>query len=155
VRTRFSVAPTGWGSPLVGEATWDFGDGSSARGNEVSHVYANVGTYEVRVSATAAGGVSATTRTITIGKPTLANVTRPVVAGVAHVGRALECKPGVWKGTEPIAYTFSWLRSGMSIAHGRRYRVRAADRGALLACRVKATNGPKTAVAVSRAVRVS
>jgi hypothetical protein len=31
---------------------------------------------------------------------------------------------------------------------------RKRDSGTLLACRVKATNGPKTAVALSRSVRV-
>jgi hypothetical protein len=66
----------------------------------------------------------------------------------------LVCDRGGWNGTEPIVYSYAWLRGGRAVAHGTRYRIRAADSGALLACRVKATNGPKTAVANSRGVRV-
>jgi hypothetical protein len=63
------------------------------------------------------------------------------------------CNRGLWAGTEPITYSYRWLRNGRAVAVGPRYRVRRADAGALLACRVKVTNGPKTVVAVSRAVR--
>jgi PKD repeat protein len=154
VATRFSVSPVPWGAPLVGQTQWEFGDGTTAIGNDVRHVYAREGTYEVRVSAFAADGASTETRTITIGKPTLANARRPVVQGVPHVGRVVKCERSRWNGTEPITYSVTWLRNGVSAARGDRFRIRAADRGTQLACRVKATNGPKTAVAVSRSVRV-
>ncbi len=86
-------------------------------------------------------------------EPTLANTRRPAVRGVARVGHVLRCDRGAWTGTEPIAYVLSWLRNGKAAARESRFRVRRADVGVLLACRVRATNGPKTAVAVSKSVR--
>jgi hypothetical protein len=154
IATRFSVTPVPWAASLVGATRWDFGDGSSATGNHVRHVYARVGTYEVQLTASAADGASTVTRTITIGKPTLVNAKRPAIRGVVRVGRVVQCDRGSWQGTEPIVYTYRWLRNGAAIARGRRYRIRALDGDAMLACRVKATNGPRTVVAVSRSVRV-
>jgi len=50
--------------------SWNFGDTTTATGNEVSHVYANPGTYVVRLTATNAAGVSDTaTQNITITAP--------------------------------------------------------------------------------------
>jgi hypothetical protein len=86
-------------------------------------------------------------------EPTLANTRRPAVRGVSRVGHVLRCDRGTWTGTEPIASALSWLRNGRAIARASRYRIRRADAGALLACRVRATNGPKTTVAVSKSVR--
>jgi hypothetical protein len=154
VATRFSVTPMPWAAPLVGETRWDFDDGSSATGSKLRHVYSKEGTYEVRVTASATDGSSTEVRRITIAKATLANRKRPSISGVVRVGHVVQCDRGSWAGTEPIAYTYAWLRHGAALARGVRYRIRKADAGALLACRVKATNGPKTVVAVSRIVRV-
>lgn len=47
--------------------SWDFGDGASAGGADVSHAYATAGTKTVTVTATdAAGNATSTTRTITV-----------------------------------------------------------------------------------------
>jgi hypothetical protein len=86
-------------------------------------------------------------------EPTLTNTRRPAVRGVARVGHVLHCDRGTWAGTQPIGYSLGWLRNGKAIARAARYRVRRADVGDLLACRVRATNGPQTAVAVSKSVR--
>jgi PKD domain len=154
VRARFSVLPLPWGASLVGPTKWEFGDGTSATGNDARHVYTREGRYVVTVSASAADGVSTETGTITIGKPTLANDRRPRIRGLVRVGHTVSCDHGKWSGTEPISYSYGWLRNGDTVGRAEHYRIRKADSGALLACRVKATNGPKTAVAVSRSVRV-
>jgi hypothetical protein len=86
--------------------------------------------------------------------PTLENTRRPAIRGRARVGRTVVCNRGEWTGTVPISYAYSWLRNGATVARGSRYRVRLTDAGASLACRVKATNGPNTLVALSRSVRV-
>lgn len=65
----FSVSPAAlW--PVT--TTWDFGDGSTAKGNAVSHTYAKGGTYRVTVTATDAPGHSASASgEIAVGAGTL------------------------------------------------------------------------------------
>jgi hypothetical protein len=68
-RLRFRVHPAGWGAPLVGKATWDFGDGSSRRGNAVNHAYRKPGLYTVTVTQRDATGRDSTAdATIRIGR---------------------------------------------------------------------------------------
>jgi hypothetical protein len=86
--------------------------------------------------------------------PTLANTRRPAIRGRPRVGRTLTCTRGDWAGTIPIGYAFTWLRNGRVRARGVTYRVRSADSGTQLACRVAATNVARTAVATSPTVRV-
>ena len=50
VPVSFSVSPFDVWSALAGEATWSFGDGAEATGNQVSHTYAE-GSYVVTVRA--------------------------------------------------------------------------------------------------------
>jgi len=50
------VAPFDVWSSLAGPPRWSFGDGGTARGTAVTHKYANVGSYTVRVSAADAVG---------------------------------------------------------------------------------------------------
>jgi PKD repeat protein len=157
VAVRFHVTPAPWGSALVGEAAWGFGDGASARGRRVAHTYRRTGTYTVSVTQSdAAGGTSTATATIVVGTATLANTRRPTVAGTARAGATLTCPSGSWSGAQPIRLRYAWLRGGkaMAGATGRRYRVRTRDGGSLLACRVTATNGARTRAATSRPVRV-
>jgi hypothetical protein len=153
--TRFRVTPSPWGSPLVGEPDWDFGDGGSARGASVVHTYRRTGTYTVTVvQSDAAGRNSGSTATIIVGRATLANRSRPVIAGAPRVGATLRCRPGSWTGSQPIRFRYAWLRGGRPIGAGPRYRARSHDAGALLSCRVTATNGPLTRAATSRPVRI-
>jgi hypothetical protein len=157
VTSRFRVTPAPWGSPVVGEPSWDFGDGSSARGPHVAHTYRRTGTFTVAVTQADAGGRSSrATATIVVGRPTLANRRLPAVAGRPRVGATLTCLPGSWNGSQPIRFRYAWLRDRAPIAGaaGRRYHVRVADAGALLSCRVTATNGALTVKATSRPVRV-
>jgi hypothetical protein len=155
VQARFAVAPAPWGSPVVGEPIWDFGDGVSGRGNTVAHTYRRPGSYTVAVSQSdATGAVSRSTATIAVTRATLSNRRAPAVAGTPRVGAALTCRPGSWTGSQPIRFRYAWLRGGARIGSTALYHVRPRDAGALLACRVTATNGARTVAATSRPVRV-
>ncbi|MCF1191434.1 PKD domain-containing protein [Mangrovimonas sp. AS39] len=44
------------GDRTISSVKWNFGDGSTGTGNEVSHTYATTGTYEVKVSITVTEG---------------------------------------------------------------------------------------------------
>jgi hypothetical protein len=90
-------------------------------------------------------------------QPTLDNTQRPTIRGRARVGRTVVCNRGLWAGTVPIRYGYGWLRNSrlMQSAHGLRYRIRRADAGARLACRITATNPARTMVVTSPPVRVS
>jgi hypothetical protein len=89
-------------------------------------------------------------------QPTLANTRRPAITGTPRAGRTLVCNRGGWEGTRPISYAYVWRRNGATVHGARRpsYRVRRRDVGALLACRVTATNPARTLAATSRRVRV-
>jgi hypothetical protein len=155
VTTRFRVTPAPWGSPLVGEPAWDFGDGTTSAGKSVAHVYRRTGRYTVAVTQSdAAGGSSRSTAEIVVVRATLANRRRPTITGRPHVGSMLTCAPGSWSGSQPIRFRYAWLRGGRPIGAGPRYRARSHDAGALLSCRVTATNGPLTRAATSRPVRI-
>lgn len=155
VKARFRVTPAAWGSPLVGEPAWDFGDGATAQGANVVHSYRRTGTYTVAVmQSDASGRTSRSTTTIVVGRATLANRSRPVIAGTPRVGATLTCLPGSWTGSQPIRFRYAWLRGRRPIGAGPRYRARSRDAGALLSCRVTATNGPRTLTATSRPVRI-
>lgn len=56
--------------------SWDFGDNGTSTDVSPSHVYANGGTYTVRLTATGAGGSNTVTKTINIlNRPTSAKIT--------------------------------------------------------------------------------
>lgn len=144
-----------WASPLAGVPHWSFGDGASADGATVSHVYATPGSYTVSVTqADSAGGTSSATRTIAVAAPTLANTARPSIRGRPHVGATLTCRPGSWAGTAPIRYAYAWLRDGRRVSTGPRRRLVLRDAGTLVACRVRATNPAGSIEARSRPLRI-
>jgi hypothetical protein len=89
-------------------------------------------------------------------QPTLANTRRPAITGSPRVGRTLVCNRGAWDGTVPISYAYAWRRNGAAVRGATRpsYRVRRRDAGALLMCRVTATNPARILAATSRPVRV-
>jgi heat shock protein HslJ len=51
------------GSSPIASYAWDFGDGTTAQGAVVSHVYGQPGTYQVNLTVTGEDGVSGTTST--------------------------------------------------------------------------------------------
>ena len=56
----FSVTPRAWAAPLSGAAVWRFGDGKSATGARVTHVYGSAGTFTVSLSQRDASGATST-----------------------------------------------------------------------------------------------
>jgi len=142
-RVRLSVQPVPWAALLAGEPRWRFGDGSFATGARVAHAYARTGRYRVSVSqGDAAGGESTATATITVTGARIRNRRPPSIRGTPRVGKTLTCLRGIWSGSPPIRYTYSWRRNGRSIpgATQRRYRLERLDAGSLIACEVEATN---------------
>ena len=84
------------------------------------------------------------------------NSLRPRVVGQARVARELTCRRGSWSGTPPLAFAYRWL-SGVRViprAATATFRPTRRQAGALVACRVRATNGAGSAEVTSRAVRV-
>jgi hypothetical protein len=63
---------------------------------------------------------------------------RPRVSGTARVGSVVTCRHDLW--TEAVTTRAHWTRNGRRIALGRTLRLRSADRGARIACVVRATN---------------
>jgi hypothetical protein len=144
-----------WAAPLGGTPHWSFGDGTSADGATVRHVYAAAGHYDVSVAQSdTLGGISTTTRTIAVQAPTLANTARPSLRGRPRAGATLMCLPGSWAGTPPIRYAYAWLRDRRRVSTGPRRRLSPRDAGSLIACRVRATNPAGSAEATSRPLRV-
>lgn len=134
--------------------------GASAR--EYDLVAADVGS-TVRVTVTMDNGVGAAEATsapigpIRPAPPT--NVAAPVVkaGGALLPGAELSTQTGTWRGAEPIAFGYEWLRcapdgSGCEPipgAGGAKYVLTAADVGRALRARVTATNPTAKAAAVS------
>ncbi len=56
----FALARRAWASPLAGAPLWRFGDGKSATGTHVTHVYQATGTFTVTVSQGDASGAKST-----------------------------------------------------------------------------------------------
>jgi hypothetical protein len=96
-----------------------------------------------------ATGSSATRRAL--GRPALR--ARPRLSGHPRVGQELTCTHGSWD-EGPARYGFVWTRDAKRAGGGSRHRVRQADRGHLLRCRVTARNAAGAATAESAALRV-
>jgi hypothetical protein len=88
------------------------------------------------------------------------NTAEPTVGGRAEQGATLTASTGTWSGTQPITFTYQWVRCGADggqpdggncaiISRGtdRRYQLVRADVGSRLRVRVTAANadGSKTA----------
>lgn len=119
-----SATPTSGSAPLnvnfVGLAsdpendpmtyTWDFGDGQTGSGANVSHVYTVGGSYTARLAVTAGSQtVQSSTITISVGQPPVANITSPTdgsnfVAGdvISFAGNATDPDDTLGEGA------FSW-----------------------------------------------
>lgn len=60
VQAAFSVSPRAWAAPLAGAPVWHFGDGKSATGKNVTHIYQSTREFTVSVSQADASGRKST-----------------------------------------------------------------------------------------------
>ncbi len=112
-------------------------------------------TLRSRVTATNASGSasesSAPTAVVPGPTPEVApphQVSIPVISGDALVGRTLFSSPGEWSGSEPMSFTFRWLRCHadcVQVGEGPSYAVSAEDVGSTIRSRVTATNAAGSA----------
>jgi hypothetical protein len=73
-------ASGGSGTPVY---SWDFGDGATAAGSSVEHIFSTVGTFVVSLKAGTGDGEQSTSKTVIVG--TLSgNWSRPAVSGVVN-----------------------------------------------------------------------
>ncbi len=84
------------------------------------------------------------------------NTALPTISGTAAAGHALTCNKGTWSGSNPITYTYRWLRNGTVIAgaSASTYTVKSTDAGKVIKCRVTAHNAAGTATATSAGVTI-
>lgn len=70
------------------------------------------------------------------------NTIPPSVSGVLEVGEVLTSSTGTWTGTGVISYTYQWRRNGISVPGetSSTYTILELDEGAILSCRVTATD---------------
>jgi hypothetical protein len=103
-----------------------------------------------------AGGASAVSNT----PP--ANTAPPTISGAPRSGETLQATTGSWSGTNPVSFSFQWLRCGsegvlctdIAGATSPSYVVTAADVGSRLRVQVTATNADGSATAVSAPTEV-
>jgi len=78
----------------------------------------------------------------------------PVARRVKKAPARLTCSTGRWRGATRFA--FRWLRNGRLIARAatRAYRLRPADHGRALRCRVTASNAAHSTISRSRALSI-
>ena len=171
-------APELTGAPVVGHlltcapGTWagtpepSYSYGWSVNGTEVPSASENTLTVasayrglDVTCIVTASnreGSVSAYSNRIHIPgeKPEL--VGHPEVSGTPAVGEKLTCVRGTWNGQPPPAFTYQWLRDGVSIAAATSstYTAEGADLGHLLSCHGVASNSEGSAEAESSGVAI-
>ncbi len=111
-------------------------------------------------SATAASNPTATIAASTGGKPR--NTKPPSISGNLAPGSTLHGDPGAWTGTQPITFTFQWLRcdaAGNNCIElpGQKtesYTIADADAGHTIRFRVTARNSVRARSAVSAATAV-
>jgi len=106
--------------PVLGKITswrWDFGDGTSAQGRRVSHVYQKPGSYDLRLAISDGKHTATLVEAIKVELPVEARIeplTEPVVVG----------KPVVFSGGPSVGdvKTWRWDFGDGSSAEGKRVR---------------------------------
>lgn len=85
------------------------------------------------------------------------NTAKPTISGAARQPQTLTADRGTWTGTQPISYSFQWMRcdsSGNSCARivgatANTYKLTSADVGNTLRVRVRASNSGGASTATS------
>jgi hypothetical protein len=69
------------------------------------------------------------------------NTLAPSLAGTPVQGHTLSVSPGTWSGSQPIRYSFQWLRDGVAVGSGgSSYALTGADVGHRIGVLVSASN---------------
>ena len=109
---------------------WDFGDGSSADGSQVKHVFIEDGTFEVRLSVTDSSGADCNTShdmtTVFVNKApqAIAAEIGPVFAGGAHDAVLFDASPSVDPDGDNLTYMWEFgdgtKHNGIQVFHAFR-----------------------------------
>jgi hypothetical protein len=134
---------------------------SSASAQTYTPSSADVGnTLRVRVTATNSAGArsaeSAPTQVV-VAADAPVNTALPSISGTVRRSETLTASSGSWKGTEPIGFSFRWLRcdargagcAPISGATSQKYLLADSDIGRTLRVEVTATNSAGAATALS------
>lgn len=93
---------TNTSQPTAANATWDFGDGTTATGVNATHVYTANGTYQVKMVGVFNGCTDTITKAVTITNTPVGDFTSPN-AGSCNAPATIS-----FKSTVPIATNFLW-----------------------------------------------
>jgi glucose/arabinose dehydrogenase len=144
--------------------SWDFGDGTAPTETTtptVTHVYSTAGSFTAALTVRDNHGASSEPATVEIqvGSPLSVpeNVALPEVTGIPRVGNTLSATTGTWTGSEPLDFSYQWLRCGVggyrcvqiTGATDAEYSLTAADFGSTIRVAVTATNPAGAALATS------
>jgi glucose/arabinose dehydrogenase len=143
---------------------WDFGDGTApteTTGATATNVYSTPGTFTATLTVRDNHGATSSPSAVQIqvSSPLTPpeNLERPQVTGVARVGNTLTASNGTWTGSDPLEFTYQWLRCDASgdpcdpilTAVDSTYVLSPDDFGSSLRVAVTATNGAGSALAIS------
>ena len=132
---------------------------AGARGEKYMLAQADVGN-RLRVVVTAvnsAGRSHLTSGATAVVQPASSrpvNTAPPAISGTPQAGQLLNAVPGTWSGTQPISYSYQWMRCNAGgaacapIAGGPSYQATSADVGQTLRISVTAVNVAGSATAI-------
>ncbi len=159
-----SVSPATLVVPAAGYA-WEFGDGTTAVGPSVEHVYAKGGAYSVKLTLTDRGGnEESITQTVdvigppvNVGLPAISDLTSLSASNVAP-GDTLAVSTGSWMSYPTSTYTYQWQEcdaaggscTAIGGATAATYTPVAAEEGHTLRVEVTASNGVGSGKATSQ-----
>jgi glucose/arabinose dehydrogenase len=143
---------------------WDFGDGTASidtTAATVTHLYSAPGTFTATLTVRDNHGEMSAPATVQVqvDAPLAVpeSVVEPGIMGVTRVGNTLIASTGTWKGSEPIEFSYQWLRCDVRVnqcvailgAIEATYMLSPADFQSSMRVTVTATNAAGTAVATS------
>lgn len=134
------------GTPATGftNASFLFEDGTTVKqaGNTLTRTFPKDGPSIVRMILD--DGRTAHVTVDVVGNAPMAPILEmdPSITGNPVVGQTLTCNRGEWTGYPAPTYSYQWLRNGSNIASATNatYVLVTADAGAVISCRVTATN---------------
>jgi glucose/arabinose dehydrogenase/PKD repeat protein len=145
---------------------WGFGDGSASSETTtatVNHLYLGAGTFTATLSVRDDHGATSAPATVRVEIAAALivpeNLAEPAIVGVTRVENTLTASTGTWRGSEPVEFSYQWLRCDAqgndceaileATATEAKYMLSPADFGSSIRVTVMATNGAGTAVATS------